>query len=112
DVKQEDYRDRVIHPEDFKRVRAGRAASLRLGATFSTEERGLGNDGQYRWFLVRYKPLLNEEGGIVRWYVAAFDIEDRKRAQEDVRRSEAFLAEAQRLPAVGSFSWRVAADEI
>lgn len=112
DVQQEDYRDRVIHPEDFNRVRAPRAAGLRQGAPFSTEQRVLGNDGQYRWFLVRYKPLLNEEGAIVRWYVAAFDIEDRKRAQEDVRRSEAFLAEAQRLTSVGSFSWRVAADEI
>ena len=59
DVKQEDYRDRVIHPEDFERVRAGRAASLRRGAPFSTEQRVLGNDGQYRWFLVRYKPLLD-----------------------------------------------------
>ncbi|MCM3874470.1 MAG: PAS domain-containing protein [Pyrinomonadaceae bacterium] len=112
DVKQEDYRDRVIHPEDFMRVRAGRAASLRRGAPFSTEQRVLGNDGQYRWFLVRYKPLLDEQGRIVRWYVAAFDIEDRKRAQEEVRRSEAFLAEAQRLTSIGSFSWLVAANEI
>jgi PAS domain S-box-containing protein len=112
DVKQEDYRDRVIHPEDFERVRAGRAASLRRGAPFSTEQRVLGNDGQYRWFLVRYKPWLDKQGRIVRWYVAAFDIEDRKRAQEDVRRSEAFLAEAQRLTSIGSFSWRVATDEI
>ncbi|HXD34843.1 MAG TPA: PAS domain-containing protein, partial [Pyrinomonadaceae bacterium] len=112
DVKQEDYRDRVIHPEDFQRVRPGRAASLRRGAPFSTEQRVLGNDGQYRWFLVRYKPLLDERGHIVRWYVAAFDIEDRKRAQEGVRRSEAFLAEAQRLTSIGSFSWLVATDEI
>ncbi len=112
DVKQEDYRDRVIHPEDFKAVRAERAASLRGGAPFSTEQRVLGNDGQYRWFLVRYKPLLDGQGRIARWYVAAFDIEDRKRAQEGVRRSEAFLAEAQRLTAVGSFSWGVATDEI
>jgi C4-dicarboxylate-specific signal transduction histidine kinase len=49
---------------------------------------------------------------IDRWYATAFDIEDQKRAQEDVRRSEAFLAEAQRLTSMGSFSWRVAADEI
>jgi PAS domain S-box-containing protein len=90
DVKQEDYRDRIIHPEDFKRVRAGRAASLGRGAPFSTEQRVLGNDGQYRWFLVRYKPLLDEQGCIVRWYVAAFDIEDRKRA-------EALLAGEKRL---------------
>ena len=88
DVQQEDYRDRVIHPEDFKRVRAGRAASLRRAAPFSTEQRVLGNDGQYRWFLVRYKPLLDEQGRIVRWYVAASDIEDRKRAEEALSQSE------------------------
>jgi PAS domain S-box-containing protein len=90
DVKQEDYRDRVIQPDDFKRVRAGRAASLRRGAPFSTEQRVLGDDGRYRWFLVHYKPLLDEQGRIVRWYVAAFDIEDRKRA-------EALLAGEKRL---------------
>ena len=90
DVKQEDYRDRVIHPDDFERVRAGRAASLRRGAPFSTEQRVLGNDGQYRWFLVRYKPLLDEQRRIVRWYVVAFDIEDRTRA-------EALLAGEKRL---------------
>ena len=72
DLQQEDYRDRVIHPEDSKRVRAPRAAGLRRGAPFSTEQRVLGNDGQYRWFLVRYKPLLDEQAGIVGWYVAAF----------------------------------------
>ena len=40
------------------------------------------------------------------------DITERKRAEEELRRSEAFLAEAQRLSRVGSFSWRVATDEI
>lgn len=94
DVKQEDYRDRVIHPEDFKRVRAERAASLRRGAPFSTEQRVLSNDGLYRWFLVRYKPLLDEQGCIVRWYVAAFDIEDRKRAESEREQSQEALRNA------------------
>ena len=85
DVKQEDYRDRVIHPEDFKKVRAPRAAGLRRGAPFSTEQRVLGKDGQYRWFAVRYNPLLDEQGRIVRWYVAAFDIEDHKRAVDQLQ---------------------------
>ncbi|MGH9968387.1 MAG: PAS domain-containing protein [Pyrinomonadaceae bacterium] len=92
DVKQEDYRDRVIHREDFKRVRAERASSLRRGAPFSTEQRVLGNDGQYRWFLVRYKPLLDKQGRIVRWYVAAFDIEDRKRTEEALQSAERNLS--------------------
>ena len=85
DVQQEDYRDRVIHPEDFKRVRAFRAASLTRPVPFGTEQRVLGKDGQYHWFLVRYNPLLDEHGRIVRWYVAAFDIEDHKRAVEQLQ---------------------------
>ena len=40
------------------------------------------------------------------------DITERKRAEEELRRSEAFLAEGQLLSRVGSFSWRVATDEI
>lgn len=94
DVQQGDYRDRVIHPEDFKRVRAGRSASLRRAAPFSTEQRVLGKDGKYRWFLVRYNPLLNEQGGIGRWYVAAFDIEDRKRAEWEREQSQEALRNA------------------
>ena len=108
DVKQEDYRDRVIHPEDFKRVRAGRAASLRRGAPFSTEQRVLGNDGQYRWFLVRYKPLLDEQGRIDRWYVAASDIEDRKRAEQALQQTETYLGEGQRLAHMGSWAFNAA----
>jgi PAS domain S-box-containing protein len=88
DVQQEDYRDRVIHPEDFKRVREQRAASLRRTAPFSTEQRVLGIDGQYRWFLVHYKPWFDEQGRIVRWYVAAFDIEDKKRAEAERKQTE------------------------
>jgi PAS domain S-box-containing protein len=108
DVQQEDYRDRVIHPEDFKRVRGERAASLRQGAPFSTEQRVLGNDGQFRWFLVRYKPLVDEKGRIVRWYVAAFDIEDRKRAEQALEQTQVYLNEAQRLAHIGSWAFNAA----
>jgi len=111
DVQQEDYRDRVIHPEDLKRVLAEGAASLRRPAPFSTEQRVLGNDGQYRWFLVSYKPLLDDQGRIVRWYVAAFDIEDRKRAEAQVEQAYLRLAEAQRLSKTGSFITDLVADE-
>jgi PAS domain S-box-containing protein len=40
------------------------------------------------------------------------DITERKRARQELRRSEAFLAEAQHLSRLGSFSWRVPTDEI
>jgi PAS domain S-box-containing protein len=111
DVRQEDYRDRVIHPEDFKRVRAGRSAALSRGAPFSTEQRVLGKDGRYRWFLVRYNPMLDEQGRIDRWYVAAFDIEGRKQAETRVEQAYLRLAEAQRLSKTGSFITDLLADE-
>ena len=111
DVQQEDYRDRVIHPEDFKRVQAPRAAGLRRGAPFSTEQRVLGNDGQYRWFLVRYKPLLDEHGRIVQWYVAAFDIEDRKRAESERDRTIAELQAQQSMVSESEQRFRTIFDE-
>ena len=40
------------------------------------------------------------------------DLSEQKRAQEDLQRSEAFLAEAQHLSSTGSFAWRVATDEM
>ena len=71
----------------------------------------LGKDGKYRWFLVRYNPLLDEQGRIDRWYVAAFDIEDRKRAEAQVEQAYLRLAEAQRLSKTGSFITDLVADE-
>jgi PAS domain S-box-containing protein len=40
------------------------------------------------------------------------DITERKQSEKELRRSEAFLAEAQRLSSTGSFSWRIETDEV
>lgn len=94
DVQKEDYRARFFHPEDVERVREQRQNALLRPVSFENEQRALGKDGKYRWFLIRYNPLLDQHGKVDRWYVAAFDIEDRKRAEEDVRRSEEALTRA------------------
>jgi PAS domain S-box-containing protein len=47
------------------------------------------HDGVYRWFLFRANPLRDESGAIVKWYGVSTDIEDRKRAEQERRRSEA-----------------------
>jgi PAS domain S-box-containing protein len=82
DVRKADYRARVFHPEDVERLREERREALTRPVPFENEQRVLGKDGKYRWFLIRYNPLLDEQGRIDRWYVAAFDIEDRKRAED------------------------------
>src|SRR5215813_4083407 len=81
DVRKEDYRDRVFHPDDVQRLREERAEALTRPVPFENEQRVLRKDGKYRWFLIRYNPLLDAQGNIDRWYVAAFDIEDRKRTE-------------------------------
>src|SRR5262249_33164416 len=43
-----------------------------------------------------------------KWYSTGYDIEDRKRAEDALRRSDAYLTEAQRLSLIGSFGWRIA----
>src|SRR5215813_3443022 len=81
DVRKEDYRARVFHPDDVERLREERQEALTRPLPFENEQRVLGKDGKYRWFLIRYNPLLDAQGNIDRWYVAAFDIEDRKRTE-------------------------------
>jgi PAS domain S-box-containing protein len=81
DMQKEDFRTRVYHPDDVERLREERNEALKRPLQFEYEQRALGKDGKYRWFLVRYNPLLDDEGKIERWYATAFDIEDRKRAE-------------------------------
>jgi PAS domain S-box-containing protein len=77
-----------FHPDDQERaVRTYSENARSGGSAFELEVRLRKHDGTYRWFLVRYNPLRDEQGQITRWYVALTDIEDRKRA-EDMLRSE------------------------
>ena len=69
DVQKEDFRDRVYHPDDVERLREKRREALNRPQQFEYEQRAMGKDGIYRWFLVRYNPLLDEQGRIERWYV-------------------------------------------
>ncbi len=46
-------------------------------------------DGLYRWFLFRWNPLRDEIGRTIKWYGINTDIDDRKRAEDESRHSEA-----------------------
>jgi PAS domain S-box-containing protein len=102
----------AFHPDDFDRVADYWRSRIISGQAGEVEARLRRFDGSYRWFLLRGNPLRSESGAIVKWYGTNTDIHARKLAEEQVLRSEAFLAEAQRLTRVGSFSWRVAAGAI
>src|SRR5258708_5829603 len=72
---------RYLHPDDADRVSNERRNGISKRVPFEIEKRVLGRDGQFRWFLFRYKPVLNEDGRIVRWFATATDIDDRKQAE-------------------------------
>jgi PAS domain S-box-containing protein len=102
----------AIHPDDLRRGIETFNNSIPTGRPFDVEQRLRRFDGVYRWFRSRGLPLRDTEGRILHWYVLLTDIEERKQAEDMLRRSEAFLAEGQRLSRTGSFSWRVETNEI
>ena len=93
EVMAPDFRTRVFHPDDVVRVQDERREALARGVPFENEQRARRHDGQYRWFLIRYNPLRDAEGHIVRWYATGTDIDDRKQAEERMRNENLALRE-------------------
>jgi len=93
DVRADDFRTRVLHPDDIQRFREERHKALSGTAPFENEQRALGKDGKYRWFLFRCNPLLDESGKVIRWYITGTDIDDRKRAEDRMRNETVALRE-------------------
>lgn len=93
----------ALHPEDRSHFIGGMRPGP-SGEPLETEARFRGADGQYRWLLFRSVPLRDDKGTIVKWYGTSTDIDDRKRAEQALRRSEAYLSETERLTHTGTFA--------
>ena len=85
-----------IHPEDIERLSEERRNAMLGNKPFAFEERIRRKDGQYRWFLVHFNPLLDEQGRVIRWYQRRTDIDDRVRAEEGTRNENSGIARANR----------------
>jgi PAS domain S-box-containing protein len=97
----------LVHPDDLTRYVGEWQAAVATGEPMESEARVRRMDGDYRWLLIRNVPLRDKPGNIVNWYGTAIDIEERHRAEDALRKSEAYLAEAQRLSHTGSWAWSV-----
>src|SRR5947208_2385761 len=100
-----------IHPDDVDEIVQKWRAALASGEPLEVEARVRRPDGSYRAFLHRKLPLRDEQGKIVKWFGSSIDIEDRKCAEEQLRRSarelqrsEFYLREGERLAHMGSWS--------
>ena len=93
EVTTADFRARVFHPDDVARLRSERLEALSRDVPFKNEQRVRRKDGQYRWFLIQYNPLLDDNGTVIRWYATGTDIDDRVRAEERIRNENLALRE-------------------
>ena len=81
----------VLHPDDRERTLACWRAACADLAPYDLEYRIRRHDGEYHWFKTRGVPVRDEQGKIVYWFGTCTDIEDQKRASEELRRSEESL---------------------
>src|SRR6266852_3410968 len=98
-----------IHPEDAASVKQTIQRASQDGKDFELEYRLVMPDGAVKHVNVMAHALADESG--VEFVGAVMDVSDRKRAEEALRRSESYLAEAQRLTRTGSWVWQVAGRE-
>jgi PAS domain S-box-containing protein len=100
-----------IHTEDLEGILTKWRACLATGEIFEYETRVRRANGEYRWMFHRKVPLCDANGDIVKWYGSSLDIDERKTAEdqlrrnsEELQRSEFYLAEGQRLAHMGSWA--------
>jgi PAS domain S-box-containing protein len=108
-VRLEDFKNhiwqRFLHPDDLTETVKAFDHAIQTGTSYEAVHRLRLADGEYRWHHVRGEPLRDGEGRVVQWYGVSIDINERKKAEDQLRRSEAYLAEAQRLSHTGSAAY-------
>ena len=99
------------HPDDIQRFDNAWRAAQAKGDMLSVDVRTRRADGTYRWYTMRRAPLRDEQGAVVKWYSVGIDVNDQKVAESSLQRSEAYLAEAQKLSLTGSIAWDITNDD-
>lgn len=88
---------KAVHPEDVLAVKEAWRQAVATGATYEIEYRIRRHDGAYRHFAVRGVPVRSPDGSVREWVGACTDITDRRKSEEDIRRSAERLMALNRL---------------
>jgi PAS domain S-box-containing protein len=96
------------HPEDRARWQGAIERAIREKSDYDVEFRILLPDGRVKYIHTVGHPVLSSSGDLLQFVGSSTDITERRRADEALRRSEGYLAEAQRLTRIGSWAWSVA----
>jgi PAS domain S-box-containing protein len=101
----------VLHADDRAGFIEHWRKAVKSGQAMDHEVRVQRATGEYRWLFVRNVPLRDKKGNIVKWYGTSFDIEDRKRAEEErerLRQLQADLAHVNRVSTLGELTASIA----
>src|SRR5260221_10043777 len=91
--RQTPARGAFVHPDDRGRELECFDGALSTGSAYELELRLRKGDGSYRWFLARSNPVRDDQGQMIRWYVACTDIDDRKATEERLQQENVALRE-------------------
>jgi PAS domain S-box-containing protein len=92
-----------VHPADFPETANAFYHAIQTGTPYHGVMRLRRTDGEFRWHHACCEPLRNRQGCIIQWYGLSVDIDERKKAEDLLLRSEGYLAEAQRLSHTGTW---------
>src|SRR5215813_1267013 len=95
---------KLIHPPDWPAVVESLKHAQQTG-DISAEFRVVWPDGSIHWLMANGQMFFDDQGRPSRMVGFTADITSRKRVEEELRRSAAFLAQAQQVSSTGSFSW-------
>jgi PAS domain S-box-containing protein len=111
ECKDPDLRWGMVHPDDRERLQS-EEGSGKPGEVFATEYRVLHRDRRVMWVRNESVVIEDKASGSRYWQGFMLDITERKHAEEALRRSEASLAEAQRIARLGGWEWDLKTGEV
>jgi PAS domain S-box-containing protein len=93
-----------VYPADFPETAEAFWHAIQSGTSYQGIMRLRRADGEFRWHHARCEPLCDHQGRVIQWYGLSVDVDERKKAQDRLRQSEAYLAEAERLSHTGGWA--------
>ena len=101
-----------LHPDDHDETRKVWSTCLKTGQAGEVTFRVRNANGDYRWFLSRAEPFRADDGTLLGWIGVNFDIDEQKQAEAELRRSKAYLSDAQKLSRTGFVGMEVSTKRI